>query len=211
MKVMAINGSPRRNWNTAQLLKSSLEGAREAGAETELVNLYDLKYTGCISCFACKRKGAEKCRCYLQDDLSGVLVRVLESDALLLGSPVCFGDVTGQMRSFLERLGFITLTYNDSSAQVFPGHINTAFFFTMNVTEENAKAYGSMFDVTLRALRRLGGSMETYMCTDTLQFDDYSKYDAAMFDEQAKLERHRTQFPLDLAAAREIGRKLAGG
>ena len=52
MKVMAINGSPRKKWNTATLLDKALEGAASQGAETELIHLYDLNYKGCISCFA---------------------------------------------------------------------------------------------------------------------------------------------------------------
>lgn len=209
MKTIAINGSPRKNWNTAALLNAALEGAREAGAETELVNLYDLDYSGCVSCFACKRKGAERCRCYHQDALSSVLERVLSSDVLLLGSPVYFGDVTGKMRCFIERLAFITLSYDDPMEVIFPGHINTAFFFTMNMQTEQAQMYKPMIKSTLGALGRLGGSVEQYLCTDTLQFDDYSKYRAAKFSEQAKRARRAEQFPRDLEAAREIGRRLA--
>ncbi|WP_198408563.1 flavodoxin family protein [Eggerthella sp. YY7918] len=119
MKVTAINGSPRKKWNTAQLLQEALKGAESVGAETELINLYDLNYKGCISCFGCKRKGGTPCHCYLNDDLSLVLETVLGSDVLLLGSPVYFGNTTGEMRSFLERLAFITMTYDDYSAQIF--------------------------------------------------------------------------------------------
>lgn len=54
---MLINGSPRKNFNTAKLLKEAAKGAQEAGAETEIVNLYDLNYKGCMSCLVCKRKG----------------------------------------------------------------------------------------------------------------------------------------------------------
>ena len=59
MKIIALNGSPRKGWNTHQMLEAFLEGARAADAETEteLVHLFDLSYTGCRSCFACKRKG----------------------------------------------------------------------------------------------------------------------------------------------------------
>ena len=62
MKALFINGSPRKNGNTAQLLKRAMDGASEAGAEVELVNLYDrsLNYKGCMSCFACKVKGGKK-------------------------------------------------------------------------------------------------------------------------------------------------------
>ena len=57
MKVLAINGSPRKDWNTATLLKAALDGAASEGAGVELVHLYDLAYHGCVSCFACKLKG----------------------------------------------------------------------------------------------------------------------------------------------------------
>ena len=61
MKVMAFNGSPRKKkWNTVTLLKSALEGAASVGAETELVQLYDLDFSGCISCFSCKKGSPQK-------------------------------------------------------------------------------------------------------------------------------------------------------
>ena len=68
-KIIAINGSPRRNGNTAELLQHALRGAADAGAETELVHLYSLKFTGCLSCFYCKRKDVAHGVCALKDDL----------------------------------------------------------------------------------------------------------------------------------------------
>lgn len=63
MKVYAINGSPRKNKNTATLLQKALDGVKEAAKdkeiETEIINLYDYNYTGCKSCFACKRLEAK--------------------------------------------------------------------------------------------------------------------------------------------------------
>lgn len=209
MKVTAINGSPRKKWNTAQLLEEALKGAESVGAETTMVNLYDLTYKGCISCFGCKRKGAIPCHCYLKDDLSPVLETVLQSDVLLLGSPIYFGQITGGMHCFLERLSFITMSYDDYSARVFPGHIDSAFFFTMNVGEDAAAMYEPMMNNTISILKRLGGSVEKYAAMNTLQFDDYSKYHAAGFDEADKIAHHQQQFPKDKAAAFEIGRRLA--
>lgn len=209
MKTIAINGSPRKKWNTAQLLEQALRGAASVGAETELINLYDLDYKGCISCFACKRKGATPCHCYLKDDLSPVLENVLAADVLLLGSPIYFGDVTGAMRSFLERLAFITMSYDDYSIRIFQGHIDAAFFFTMNVGEHYEAMYGNMMQRTTLVLNQLGGTVEQYAATDTLQFDDYSKYHAAGFDEAKKQARHEEHFPKDKAAAFEIGVRLA--
>ncbi len=59
MKVFAVNGSPRKNWNTAALLSKALEGAASLGAETELIHLYDLSFKGCVSCFTCKLRGGK--------------------------------------------------------------------------------------------------------------------------------------------------------
>jgi len=59
MKIIGINGSPRKAWNTAILLNKAMEGAASKGAETELIQLYDLNYKGCTSCFACKIKNGK--------------------------------------------------------------------------------------------------------------------------------------------------------
>lgn len=210
MKVIGINGSPRRKWNTAQLLQQALKGAESAGAETELINLYDLNYRGCISCFGCKRKAAVPCKCYMKDELTPVLEKVHSADALLLGSPIYFGDVTGQMRSFLERLSFPAMTYDDYQKQLYDGQLNTAFFFTMNVGDIYAQMYKPIFENNTNLLKKFGGTTEYYLATDTLQFDDYSKYQAGQFDENAKRLRHEEQFQKDLEKAFEIGRRVVG-
>ena len=122
MKVIAVNGSPRKTWNTATLLQKALDGAKSVGADTELVHLYDLNFKGCTSCFACKRKDGKFIgRCAMQDGLTSLLEKIRECDVLLLGSPIYFGNVTGEMRSFLERLLFSAMTYNVGHGSVFTG------------------------------------------------------------------------------------------
>ena len=107
MKLLAVNGSPRKKWNTAQLLTQVVEGAREAGAEAELVHLVDLKYTGCKSCFACKKIGGLSYgRCVLKDELRPVLDRAHEADVLVLGTPFYICAESAFMRAFEERLWF---------------------------------------------------------------------------------------------------------
>ena len=87
MKVIAVNGSPRRGWNTATMLGSALEGAASRGADTELVHLYDLDFRGCTSCFACKMKdGRSRARCAMRDGLTPVLDSIATADGLILGS-----------------------------------------------------------------------------------------------------------------------------
>lgn len=209
MKVIAISGSPRKGWNTDKLINEALRGAESAGAETKLVHLYDLNYTGCKSCFGCKRKGMESCHCVVKDELAPVLDEIFEADAVILGSPIYFGSPTGQMISFLERLEFPLLSYDDYTKQLFDGKINAAVFYTMNAPEEYYKnAMEQSLQLHPQILQRLGGNVEVYASHDTYQFNDYSKYHAGLFDEAHKRRVREEQFPKDMEAVYEIGRRL---
>lgn len=128
MKIIAINGSPRKNWNTARLLEAALDGARAQGAETKLYHLYDYDFKGCRSCFACKRIGSPFYgKCAQKDGISDILAEVKAADGLVLGTPIYFGAATGEFRSFLERL-------------LFP---NYAYDLEKNVALGESDAYGS--------------------------------------------------------------------
>ncbi|MDX9872879.1 MAG: flavodoxin family protein [Clostridia bacterium] len=210
-KVIAINGSPRKTWNTATLLEAALEGAASCGAETELVHLYDLEYQGCTSCFACKSLGGRSLgKCAMRDDLTKVLHKIEQADALLLGSPIYFGALTGEMRSFLERFLFQYLTYDDARPTSLQKKIPTALIYTMNFPEDTAKAIGyeQSLGITENALRRIIGPVEVLYVTDTCQFDDYAKYSSAKFDAAAKAARRKEVFPQDCQKAYDLGAKL---
>lgn len=210
MNVVAVNGSPRKNFNTAALLEQALKGAGEAGAQTALFHLYDLDFKGCISCFACKRRSNTKpCHCYAKDGLSPVLEKVMESDVLLLGSPIYFGNVSGEMRSFMERLLFINLSYDNVQEPLFKGRIDSLFFYTMNLPSEYAGFYDALFKANRQSLSLLGGESEYFCSFDTFQFDDYSSYAAGRFDPEHKLQQKEEQFPLDCQKAFQLGRRLA--
>jgi multimeric flavodoxin WrbA len=212
MKIMAVNGSPRKIWNTATLLKKALKGAATQGADTELIHLYDLAFTGCTSCFACKtRDGKSYGRCPVRDDLKPILKRVEETDALILGSPIYFGNVSGEMRSFLERLVFPFFTYTDPPQSLFPKKIPTAFIYTMNITEEMMKDWGyeQIFASIQRYLQVAFGSSEILYCCDTYQFKDYAKVVAPRFDPEMKARRRQEVFPLDCEKAAALGARLA--
>jgi multimeric flavodoxin WrbA len=212
MKVMALNGSPRKQWNTATLLAKALEGAASQGAETELIHLYDLTFKGCVSCFACKTRGGKSYgRCAVQDGLAPIFKRVEEADAIILGSPIYFGTVTGEMRSFMERLFFPYLAYTNPPQSLFPRKVRTGFIYTMNVPEDLAQQFGVGQCVAHndRVLKMLFGSAESLCSYDTLQFEDYSKFVVTRFDPKAKAERRKTVFPEDCRKAFEMGARLA--
>ena len=211
MRVIAVNGSPRKNRNTATLLQKALDGAKSMGAQTEFIHLYDLNFKGCISCFSCKRKNTRHVgHCAMKDDLTNVLEKILECDVLLLGSPIYFGNVTGEMRSFLERLLFSSLSYNADHRSVFQGKLSSAFIYTMNVPEELMKQsnYEAVFHHYRTLLQRFNGPSEFLLSTDTYQFEDYSKYEASMFDEKHKSQVKAEQFPIDNQKAFDMGVRL---
>ncbi len=206
MKVIAVNGSPRKTWNTAQMLESALAGCRDAGADTKLVHLIDLDFKGCISCFGCKRLGGPSYgKCAVRDDLTDVLSDVWESDALIVGSPVYFGDVTADLRAFFERLWFAGLMYNKEHMVRNPKRMPVKIIFTTNAPQ--AYFHKALNESLTNTMNGFIGPTELIEANDTLQFDDYSKYDASMFDVEAKHKRHNEVFPLDLKRAYEMGRR----
>ncbi len=212
MKVFAINGSPRKKWNSAMLLEKALEGAASQGAETELIHLYDLDFKGCTSCFACKLKGGKSYgKCAMNDGLTSVLEKLATADAFLLGSPIYFGTVTGEMRSFMERLLFPYLTYTRPPGSLFDRKIPTAFIYTMNVSEEMMKEHHYPVHIGLNesVLSRTFGQSESICCFETLQFEDYDKVVFSYFDPEERRERRKTVFPEDCSKALALGARLA--
>ena len=119
MYVLGINGSPRKRGNTAILLQEALRGAEASGMAAECVHLYDLSFKGCVSCFACKRKGGKSYgACACRDELTPLLEKVQRADALVLASPIYFMHLTACMRAFLERLLYPYLSYTKDYASL---------------------------------------------------------------------------------------------
>lgn len=212
MKAIAINGSPRKNWNTATLLKKSLEGAASIGAETELIHLYDLNFKGCNSCFACKKIESNlNGYCVIKDDLTEVLKTILSSDILIVGSPIYLGNITGEMKSFMERLIFASLSYDSAERTNFGGVIHSGFIYTMGLPHKMIESFGYkyIFENNKSYLQLLNGISEYIISADCYQFSDYSKYAASNFSEEHKAEIKEKQFPTDCQNAFKIGEKLA--
>ena len=215
-KVYAINGSPRRNKNTAQMLDKALEGVKAEfpDAQVERINLFDLNFTSCKSCFACKRKDEKFLRtCALKDDLTPVLEKLKDADALIFGSPIYYRTITGQMHSFYERLFFPYMQYKEGYPTLVEKKISTACIYTMNVDEKE------MIEGGYRQNMELWENFLTWYYSkpliayafNTYQFDDYSKYICETFNEADKAKQREEQFPKDLQNAYELGQKLLKG
>ena len=159
----------------------------------------------------CKRKGGKSYgKCAVKDSLTPIFKRIERADALIFGSPIYIGNVTGEMHSFLERLVFQYLTYTDPPGSLFGRQIKTGVIYTMGVPEEamNQIGYRHCMDLISMFLTRTFGHAESLCCFDTLQFEDYSKYVAPRFDPEKKAKRRAEVFPLDCKKAFEMGERF---
>lgn len=100
MKVLVINGSPRRGGNSDLLCDEFIRGAREAGHAVEKVALRDKTIAPCRACYACFRTGS----CVQQDDMAELLDKIWQADVLLLASPTYFSTMSGPMKNMIDRL-----------------------------------------------------------------------------------------------------------
>ncbi|MDR0722552.1 MAG: flavodoxin family protein [Treponema sp.] len=211
MKIIGINGSPRKRWNTHILVEDSLKGAASKGVETELVNLYDFDFRGCISCFQCKRlEGPSLGRCVVQDSLRQVLDAINSCDGFILGSPIYIGEVTASMRALIERLTFQYISYGKDRKPRFARRIPVGLIYTMNVPEGDLESSGYLarFQFYENLFARIFGSAKTLLSTETWQTEDYGKYGMTMFDEGARRKRREEVFPRDRQRAFELGTEL---
>ena len=139
MKIACLLGSPRKNGNSSAIARRFLDTAEALGAKTETFILNSLSYRGCQACYACKTKLE---RCILKDDLSHVLKAVKEADILVMATPTYFGDISGQLKCFLDRtFSYLKPDYitNSEPSRLSPGK-KLLFIITQGAPDE------AMFD-----------------------------------------------------------------
>ena len=100
IKIIGICGSPRLNGNTAKLIKEVLKGAQSVGAEIEFITLGNKKLSFCLSCYKCVKQG----HCILNDDLNKIRKKMIKSNGLVIGSPTYNRAISGQMKTFFDRI-----------------------------------------------------------------------------------------------------------
>jgi len=108
MNVVAVNGSARKGGNTAQLIEAALAPIREAGIECEFVELAGKDVRGCIACRKCFDARDRQCH-GRSDFVNEVLPKLWDADAIILGSPTYFGDLTAEMKALVERAGYVSM------------------------------------------------------------------------------------------------------
>lgn len=209
-KIIAVNAGPRKGWNTDRLIKAAAKGAEDSGAEVKYVDLFSLeRYTGCISCFACKRGGSYG-RCACIDGLTEVLDEIRNADGLIIGSPNYLGNMTASFRALYERLVFQSLTYNKEKPNCNTHMIPVIFITTSNYPEEayDLNGYGALISEYRRYLSSYVGPTEVLVCGNTLQVNDYSRYDWTIFDPAEKKKHHDETFDSYLKKAYDMGKRI---
>lgn len=106
MKVLAINGSARKDGNTAVFINKALAALEAEGIETEMIQLAGKKIRGCTACYKCIENKDKKC-VVDNDVLNECLAKMLEADGIILGSPTYFSDLTTELKALIDRAGFV--------------------------------------------------------------------------------------------------------
>jgi len=210
-RIIAINGSPRKNFSTHKLLECALDGAKsvKVDVETELINLYDLNFNGCISCFACKKKPGKN-YCTMSDELTPILDKIFSCDGVIFGSPIYLDYVTFKMKGLLERMLYPRHTY-DSKLDYSKRNIKTYFIYTMNKSKEESedKNYEWLFERIKDRLESIFASSDYLVVNETFQFDDYTKICNDRFIVSRREEIRKNIFPKDCERAYLQGKQIA--
>ena len=103
-KVLAVNGSPRHEGNTAGMLGTVLDVCKNAGYETELYQAGGRLVQGCLACGSCRKSPG---KCVTDDWMNDLYKKMVEADAIVLGSPTYFSDLTPEMKAVIDRCGFV--------------------------------------------------------------------------------------------------------
>jgi multimeric flavodoxin WrbA len=106
MKVVALNGSARKDGNTAILINVVFDELKKEGVDTELIQLAGNPIAGCIACLKCFKNKNRRCAVE-KDMLNDIIEKMLQADGIVLGSPTYFSDVSSGMRAFIERCGYV--------------------------------------------------------------------------------------------------------
>ncbi len=205
-KIVAINASPRKGWNTDMIVMEAAKGAESAGAYIKKTDLYKIeKFTGCISCFGCKRE-KNLGQCIYKDGLTPVLEEIKKADGLIIGSPNYMGDFSAAFRSLYERLIFQYITYNTEVQSYNDHRIPVLLIMTSNAPDDSymelMNKYKAVFDSFI-------GPTEILAVGETMQVSDYSQFNWTMFNAEDRKVRRETVFPEQCRKAFEAGVRLA--
>jgi multimeric flavodoxin WrbA len=188
VKVLVINGSPRKKGNTSTLLEAVQQGAKEAGAETEHIRLDGIDLKGCVGCLKCRTNPGT---CSREDGLSPVLEAMKISDGIVVGCPIYMYHVSGQMKLFIDRSYSFYVSRDDGTyGSALPG--GKRFAYVTSQGHPDAERFQ-------KSIRWLGGMVGGLGMEAVGKIVHVNSADMPAKDDAALLEE-----------ARQIGRRLAG-
>lgn len=207
-KIVIIDGGPRKNMNTGAMIEAFTRGVKSVDGEIDVkrIFLYDIDYKGCYSCLACKLKNSRfRDVCAYKDGLTETLQETAYADGVVFASPIFYSRVTGQLESFIERLTFPWLSYDDYSMNP-PKRIPAAIIYTMNDISAERR--------NLQSLEMLLGGFygerpERIAACNTYQVKDYDRYAMASFRKENKERWRAEHWDHDLQQAYEAGQRMA--
>ena len=194
MKVLGIVGSKRKNGNTATLVKEALEKAENEGLETEIIYLGSMNIKGCTGCEQCK----DTYRCIINDDMQGLYGKIMSADAMIVGSPTYFYNISSDLKALIERL-YCFEVFDEEDRAVWMS-VNEAMGGKLAVTiaiseQHNPEDMGVTSQVMDASFASLG-----YRIVDSVKILKLYEKSAAIKDETALLQAG--------AAGRKLARTL---
>ncbi len=214
MKIYAVCGSPRKNGNSVQLVKAFMDGVQEAAgdaAETEVIYLSDLKYTGCRGCFACKMNNDRLYgHCAAKDDLTPVIEKIIQADGIVFASPIYFSHVSSYMQALFERLMFPFNSYEEGWKKIAPKRFETAMIYTMNRYPEQAEKgnYREKLGEMEHFVEAIFSKPDVISAYGELPFGDLSRYRASAY-QQEKVDAYLAKSrPANHAIAFQAGKAM---
>ena len=204
-KIYAINASPRKGWNTAQMLDRFLDGVRSRSDRIEIlrIDLYDLDFKGCRGCLSCRLKTAEKGFCAYPDGATELLREIKRSDGFVFAAPIYYGSVPSQMRGLMERLFYPGTTEKEIPVRI---------LYTLNQPQENMEKFfrRHLNEIKSQFGRAFQTNPEEVFAFETLHWDHPERYEMPMEFYEARVARKAEKFPQELENAFESGVRFAG-
>ena len=205
MKVYALNASPRKGWNSDEMLDSLIQGVRDSAdyIDVEKVNIYDMDYKGCRSCFACQLKATENGHCLFHDGAYDLIRGIKSGDGLVFAAPVYYFDVPSQMRAILERI-------------FYPGNadheIPVTAIYTMNQRQKVMDQYFKrhLDDIAFFFRNQFHTEPDQLYIHNTLHWKKPEKYLFPLDQYEDKAQYHESQYPVDLQSCYDAGVRFAG-
>ncbi len=199
MKIIGLNGSPRRSQSrTGQLVQEVLNSARTAGAETEFININDIKLDFCIACGKCHNVGY----CILKDDFEPLMAKIMSADGLVVGSPVYIYQITAQLKVWVDRLGGPTI-----HCQKLLGKYGAVVATSGNTGENETARYleATLINTGMQCVGRIANGIEvdSLLSTDSPLMQNAKELGLSLvqaienkqeFPEQIQAHRHFKEF-----------------